>query len=66
MAEVYWQQGDRETARRIVRAILAADPSNRRAAAWMDEHGETDEEMALRALLAAFAREYGHELPRSV
>lgn len=36
MAEVYWAQGRREEARRIVEEILERDPADPRARAWRD------------------------------
>lgn len=65
MANVYWEQGERETARRIVREILSASPGDARAAAWLAERGESDEEAALAAYLEVVAKEYGHDLSRA-
>jgi 3-dehydroquinate synthase len=38
MATLYWNQGEQETARRIVEEILEADPGDERALAWLREH----------------------------
>jgi len=65
LADVYWSQGERRTARGIVGEILARDPDNARALAWMSERGEED---PMEAVLAAFldmtAKEYGYDLSR--
>lgn len=65
MADIYWEQGEREVARRIVREILAADPGDARAAAWLARRGQTDEEGALLALLDTIRGEFGHDLSRT-
>jgi 3-dehydroquinate synthase len=38
MATLYWNQGDRETAHRIVEEILDADPGDERALSWLRAH----------------------------
>lgn len=67
VANLYWEQGDRETARRIVDEILAADPADERAMVWKESHadgaGEEDAaEGRLRAFLGRIAEEYGYGL----
>jgi hypothetical protein len=65
LADVYWSQDERRTARGIVGEILARDPGNARALAWLADHGEED---PMEAVLAAFldltAKEYGYDLSR--
>lgn len=65
LADVYWSQGERTTARGIVAEILKRDPGNVRALAWIADHGE---EGTLEAELASFldptAKEYGYDLSR--
>ncbi len=72
MADVHWRQGDRETARRIVREILSREPGNARALAWIAER-DTEEgapgaaegpEKALLEFLETMAKEYGYDLSR--
>ena len=59
LADVYWAQGERATARKIVERILAEDPGNERARAWMAAHGQEDPvESALGAFLDSTAKEY--------
>jgi len=63
LADVYWSQGEREIARKIVAQILREDPENERALAWMASRGGQDQvEQALGAFLEATAKEYGYEL----
>ncbi len=68
MASLYWKQGDRETARRIVAEILASDPVDPRALAWEAEHAETarttggDPLGELATLMRCIAKEYAYEL----
>ena len=62
LAEVYWAQGERETANRIVEEILRRDPGNARALAWRAARREDPIEKALRRFLRAAGKEYGHEL----
>jgi tetratricopeptide (TPR) repeat protein len=62
LAEVYWAQGERETATRIVEEILRRDPGNARALAWRAARREDPLEKALRRFLRAAGKEYGHEL----
>jgi Tfp pilus assembly protein PilF len=62
LAEVYWAQGERETANRIVEEILRRDPGNARALAWRAARREDPLEVALRRFLRAAGKEYGHEL----
>ncbi len=65
LADVYWAQGERATARKIVRRILEEDPGNERARAWMAVHGKEDPvESALGAFLDTTAKEYGYDLSR--
>jgi tetratricopeptide (TPR) repeat protein len=47
MADVYWEQGERETARRIVDEILQRDPEDRRALEWKKTHEEKTPQGAL-------------------
>ena len=65
MADVYWEQGEKETARRIVDEILMDDPGDRRALEWKKTHEEITSEKALAAFLRAIAREFGHDLSGS-
>jgi hypothetical protein len=62
MADVYWEQGEKETARRIVDEILSRDPGDRRAMEWKKTHAERTAVAALAAFLGAIAKEYGHDL----
>lgn len=62
MANVYWEQGERDVARRIVRAILAEDPGDARAEAWLAQRPQSDEEEALAAFLETIAKEYAHDI----
>jgi len=63
LADVYWSQGEREIARKIVGQILREDPDNERALTWMASHRRQDPlETALGAFLDATAKEYGYEL----
>jgi hypothetical protein len=62
MADVYWKQGEKETARRIVGEILARDPGDPRALAWKRAHEEKTTEEALAAFLGTLAKEYGYDL----
>ncbi len=63
LAELYWSQGERDTARRIVEGILREDPWNARARAWLASRPEPDPvEGELREFLENMAKEYGHEL----
>lgn len=66
LADVYWAQGERTTARKIVLQILKEDPHNERALAWMAAHGGEDPvESALGAFLDLTAKEYGYDLSRN-
>lgn len=65
LAEVYWAQGERETARRIVEEILRRDPWNVRAQAWMAARREDPLETALKEFLETTAKEYGYDVSRS-
>lgn len=62
LAEVYWAQGERETANRIVDGILRRDPGNARALAWQAARREDPLEKTLREFLRAAAKEYGYDL----
>ena len=65
LADLYWEQGDRVTARKIVSQILEKDPDNARAREWMSQYGEEDSvESALRAFLVSTAKEFGHDISR--
>ena len=79
LADLYWEQGDRSTARKIVSQIIEKDPDNARAREWMDFYGEEDPvealedpaealedpvESALKAFLAYTAKEFGYDLSR--
>ena len=65
LADVYWAQGERAIARKIVRRILAEDPGNERARNWMAAHGKEDPvESALGEFLESTAKEYGYDLSR--
>jgi hypothetical protein len=62
LADLYWAQGERETANRIVEEILRRDPGNARALAWQAARREEPLEKKLRDFLRAFAKEYGYDL----
>lgn len=62
LADVYWAQGERETAIRIVEEILRQDPGNARALAWRAARREDPLEKTLREFLGATAKEYGYDL----
>ncbi len=63
LADVYWAQGERATARKIVRQILMEEPRNERALAWTAARGKEDPvETALGAFLDTTAKEYGYDL----
>jgi len=63
LAKIYWEQGEKETARRIVDEILMRDPEDRRALEWKKAHEEERAaEAALAAFLDAIAKEYGYDL----
>jgi tetratricopeptide (TPR) repeat protein len=65
LADVYWSQGERTTARGIVGEILKRDPGSPRALAWMSDHGEEGPlEAALASFLDLTAKEYGYDLSR--
>jgi 3-dehydroquinate synthase len=63
LANIYWEQGEKETARRIVDEILMRDPGDHRAMEWkkVREEGRAAE-AALAAFLGAIGKEYGYEL----
>ncbi len=71
MANLYWEQGDRETAIGIIEGILISDPRNERALEWSASHAisapqtEPSEEGALNAFLARITKEYGHGISRN-
>jgi Tfp pilus assembly protein PilF len=62
LADVYWAQGERETANRIIEEILLQDPGNARATAWRAARREDPLETKLRDFLRAAAKEYGYDL----
>jgi hypothetical protein len=62
MADVYWEQGEKETARRIVDEILVRDPGDPRAVEWKKTHEKGAAESALAAFLGAIAKEFGYDL----
>lgn len=63
MADVCWDQGEKEMARRIIDEILSREPENRRALEWKRTHREGQgAEAALAAFLGAIAKEYGYDL----
>jgi 3-dehydroquinate synthase len=63
MAGVYWEQGEKDTARRIVDEILMRDPQDHRALEWKKAHEEEGPaEAVLAAFLCAIAKEYGYDL----
>ncbi|MBI5342261.1 MAG: 3-dehydroquinate synthase [Deltaproteobacteria bacterium] len=62
MADVCWDQGEREIARRIVDEILRRDPGDLRALEWKKTREERTAEMALAFFLGTIAKEYGYEL----
>jgi Tfp pilus assembly protein PilF len=62
LADVYWAQGERETAIRIIEEILRQDPGNARALTWRAARREDPLEATLRDFLRATAKEYGYDL----
>jgi 3-dehydroquinate synthase len=62
MADVYWEQGEKETARRIVDEILMRDPGDPRALEWKKIHEKGAAVSALAAFLGAIAKEFGYDL----
>jgi hypothetical protein len=63
LADLYWSQGERSTARRIVGEILRDDPANLRAQAWLAARAGDDlVEAELLGFLEAMAKEYGYDL----
>ncbi|MHB8784388.1 MAG: 3-dehydroquinate synthase, partial [Desulfobacteria bacterium] len=63
LADLYWSQGERSTARRIVGEILRDDPANLRAQAWLAARtGDDLEEAELLGFLETMAKEYGYDL----
>ena len=62
MANVCWEQGEKEIARRIVDDILMRDPGDPRALEWKGTHEERTAESSLAAFLDAIAKEYGYDL----
>lgn len=62
MADVCWEQGEREIASRIIEEILRRDPKDHRALEWKKTHEERTVEATLGVFLEAIAKEYGHEL----
>ncbi len=63
LADLYWSQGERSTARRIVGEILRDDPANLRAQAWLAARtGDDLAEAGLLGFLETMAKEYGYDL----
>ena len=62
MADVCWEQGEREIARRIVDEILRRNPGDVRALEWKEAREERTAENALAFFLGMLAKEYGYEL----
>jgi 3-dehydroquinate synthase len=63
LADLYWEQGDRATARRIVEEILRDDPGNARARDWLASRRMEDPvEAGLLRFLDTIAKEYGYDL----
>ncbi len=62
MANVCWEQGEKEIARRIVDEILERDPGNPRALEWKATHEERTADAMLTVFLDAIAKEYGYDL----
>ena len=63
LADLYWSQGERITARRIVGEILRDDPANLRARAWLAARtGDDLVEADLLGFLETMAKEYGYDL----
>ncbi len=63
LADLYWSQGERLTAKRIVGEILRDDPANLRAQAWMASRtGDDPVEAGLLAFLETISKEYGYDL----
>jgi tetratricopeptide (TPR) repeat protein len=70
MANLYWEQGDRETAIGIIEGILAEAPLDERALEWRASHAiapparDAQAEGALRTFLDRITKEYGHGISR--
>jgi len=63
LADLYWSQGERSTARQIVGEILREDPGNLRAQAWLSARTGGDlAEADLLRFLDTMAKEYGYDL----
>ncbi|OGP78558.1 MAG: hypothetical protein A2Z26_02815 [Deltaproteobacteria bacterium RBG_16_66_15] len=63
LADLYWSQGERSVARRIVAEILRNDPGNVRAQAWTASRaGEDLAEADLLRFLEIMTKEYGYDL----
>jgi 3-dehydroquinate synthase len=71
MATLYWDQGRREDAIRIIDEILERNPRDPRALAWREAHREKREEgkaekavFSLTAFLKKMMKEFGYDVPR--
>jgi 3-dehydroquinate synthase len=71
MANIYWDQGRREEARRIIDGILRNNPGNPRALAWCKEREEMQKSERVKSMISALAdflgkigREFGYDVPR--
>ena len=62
MADICWEQGERDIANRIIEEILRRDPEDLRALEWKKTREERTVETMLAHFLDAIAKEYGHEL----
>ncbi len=63
LADVYWFQGEKDIARKIIEQILREDPWNERALAWKRARSGPDPtEAALKAFLDTTVKEYGYDL----
>jgi 3-dehydroquinate synthase len=64
MANVCWEQGEREIALRIVDEILQRDPGDERAIEWKRTHTKGELEELLEEFLSAIAKEYRYDLSK--
>ncbi len=62
MANVCWEQGEKEIAWRIVEEILQRDPGNLRALEWKAAHEDRTAEAPLSEFLEMITKEYGYDL----
>ncbi len=69
MANVYWEQGRKEEAMKIIDAILKNDPGNTRALSWLEGRKETGPKgrtervvSSLAAYLVKITKEFGYDV----